>query len=520
VRLVLLGGAVLPLLAQGLAAQTRFECPRKGGDLIFALEAKPASLDQHTVNSSAARNIAMNVFEALVTRDQSMNPTLDLAQSVSANAEQTVYTFKLKDGVVFHNGKTMTSADVAASFDRYRQVGIDRSILDIVERWETPDPATFVMHLKSPSPTFLERISSYTVPIVIVPAENAAAPAGQLPTVGTGPFRFVEFVPDSHVRLARFDGYKADPRYPDLVGFGGNKQACVDSVTFRFLTEAAARTAALEVGEVHAVEDVPTASQPRLAQNKDLRLQKVDSFWLHVTYPNQSFPPTDNVKVRQAIMAALDMEEIMEAASDGAYKLNPSLQFPGQTYYTEAGAQHYNQKSPARARQLLQEGGYKGEPVILLTNREFATMYNASLVMAEQLKAAGINAELLVLDWPAALQKSIRETEGWNFFFTGWITVVAQGGAQSLRQLADPANVHKPKDNKSDPVFMEQFKIVSDGATLEERKAAFARAQERALEQVMVIPFGVMPKVQATRVVVNNYQPFFNTRVSNVWLGG
>lgn len=98
-----------------------------------------------------------------------------------------------------------------------------------------------------------------------------------------------------------------------------------------------------------------------------------------------------------------------------------------------------------------------------------------------------------MLDWPAALQKSIRETEGWNFFYTGWITVIALGGPQTMRQLAAPSNVWKPKE--PDAEFQAAFAALSGGKTLDERKGAFAKAQ--ALDQVMAIPFGAMPKTQA-----------------------
>jgi peptide/nickel transport system substrate-binding protein len=205
----------------------------------------------------------------------------------------------------------------------------------------------------------------------------------------------------------------------------------------------------------------------------------------------------------------------MDASSDGAYRLNPSFQFPGQAYYSEAGGNLYNQHNQARARELLARSGYHGEPVILLTNREYASMYNASLVMSEQLRAVGINAQLSVLDWPAALQLSTT-TQGWNFFFTGWTSVIAQGGAQSLRNLANPANVHKPPNNQSDEAFMAAFNEVNRSPTLDERRAAFARAQARAFEQVMAIPFGVMPKVQAVRSNIDGFQPYFAVRVSNV----
>ena len=284
------------------------------------------------------------------------------------------------------------------------------------------------------------------------------------------------------------------------------------------MTEAAARTAALEVGEIHGVEDVPPASQKRLRENKALKTARLETFWMNVAYPNFSNPPTDNPKVRQAMLAAMDFEEIMEAAHEGQYKLNPGFQFPGQQYYTEAGKELLNQKNQAKARQLLKEAGYKGEKIELLTNREFPVMYNTSLVMAEQLKAAGMNAELVVLDWPAALQRSQKETTGWNVFYTGWITVIALGGPQTLRQMAEPNPVYRPKDNKVDPAFTAAFNEVNTLPTLQARQAAFARAQRIAIEQVMAIPFGAAPKTQAVRANVENYKAYYNTRMSNVWM--
>jgi peptide/nickel transport system substrate-binding protein len=512
------GVVSLALFAGVASAQSPFSCPRKGGDLIFALEARVPGLDQHASTSSATRNVAMNIFEALVTRDEKMGALLQLAASLEEAPDGMSYTFRLRSGVKFHNGKTMTSADVSASFDRYRKIGVDRSILDAVENWETPDAGTFVIRMKRALPTFIEQLSSFTVPVVIIPAELAEAPAQQLQIVGTGPFRLEEFRADSSVRLRRFDDYAADTRYTDVSGFGGYRVACLDTVTFRMMTEPAARTAALETGEIHGVEDVPLTSQKRLQTNANIRLTKLQTFTLNVGYPNFLAPPTDNPRVRQAMMAAMDFEEVMEAASEGEYKLNAGFQFPGQPYYSEAGKQYLNQKNVARAKQLLQEAGYKGEKIVLLTNREFPYMYNTSLIMAEQLKAAGMNAELLVLDWPAALQKSLRENEGWNFFYTGWITVVALGGPQTMRQMGPPSSVNRQND--VDSQFMAAFRQVSEGRTLDERKAAFSKAQERALELGMAFPFGSMPKTQAVRANVENFRPYYVPRMSNVWLKG
>ena len=519
-RLVWLAAASVIVLGTASASAQQFSCPRKGGTLTFAQEAKVNSLDQHTSSTISTRNVAMNMFEALTTRDENMNPIPELADEVIASEDGMTYTFKLRQGVKFHNGKTMTTEDVVASFDRYKKVGIDRGILDVVDKWEAPDAHTFIIRMKVAQPTFLENLSSFSVPIVIVPKENTDAPPMQLKPVGTGPWEYVEFVADSHVRLKRFEGYVPNTKYKDIDGFGGYKVACVDQVVMRIVTEPGARVAGLETGEFHGAEDVPAKSQAALKANRNIVLKPLQNFWVQIATPNLSFPPTDNVKVRQAIQAALDMEEIMEAATDGAFRLNIGFQYPGQAFYTEAGKATYNQKDAAKAKRLLQEGGYKGEKLILMTNKDYSNMYTAALVMSEQLKAVGMNVELLVMDWPASVQKQQNTTDGWNFFFTGYGTNTSLGGIAALRFHAPPFNTYKPKDGKVDEEFVAAFNAIANGKTLDERKAAFAKAQERVLDQVLALPFGSLTKVQAVRANVENFRPFRIPRMSNVWLKG
>lgn len=510
--------AFLAAFGAAHAHAEKFQCGRTGGEITFGLEANVAGLDMQANSAASVRDVAMNTYETLVTRDETMHPLLQLAQAIDTSEDGKRLAFKLRDGVHFHNGKLMTSADVRASYERYARVGVDRSILAPVDHYETPDPSTFVIVLKEPRPTFVEAMSSITVPIIIIPEENKDAPPQQLPSMGTGPFQLDQFVADGYVRLKRFEGYKPDARYDDLTGFGGYKIACLDKVTFRMVPESGARVAGLETGELQGVQDVPTIAQKRIAAKKDIQLLKLQNFWLNVMYGNWSAPPTNNLKFRQAVMAALDFDEIMDAASDGDYKPNPSFQYPGTSYYTEVGKELLNQHDAAKAKKLLTESGYKGEKVVLLTNKDYPSLYNTGLVVAQQLKAIGINAELMVLDWPTALQKSMKGTPDWNYFFTGWITYVAVGGMQTLRPMAEPSPVYTPPGGKTDPAFMQAFEQVQNGATLEIRQAAFAQAQKIALDDAMVIPMGVMPKVQAVRSNVQHYVPFYNPRMYNVWL--
>lgn len=508
------------LLAPGTADAAKFACPKKGGDLVFAGEAKVNSLDQHTSSAISTRNNGMNMLEALMTRDEQNSPIPDLADSVEESADKLTYTFKLRQGVKFHNGKELTTEDVVASFDRYAKIGYERGMLGNVEKWEAPDKHSFLIRMKKAQPTFIEEISSFSVPIVIIPSELKDTPAQRLEPIGTGPFQLVEFIADSHVKMKRYDGYRPNERFDDRTGFGGYKVACVDTITYRIVTESGARVAGLETGEFHAVEDVPTKAQAQLKNNKNVTLAPLENWWIHIMLPNTSFPPTDSLQFRKAVQAALDMDEIMDAATDGAYKLNIGFQYPGRKSYTDVGKETYNQKNAELAKKYLKEAGYKNEPLILLTNKDYTSMYNAALVISEQLKAVGINARLDVVDWPTSIQRQERESTGWNFYFTGWGTQPALGALATMKFLAPPTSVYKPKDKVPDPDMAAAYDDMLNLPDEAGRQAAFERMQKLTLERVYAVPFGALTKVQATRSNVKGYKPFRIPRFSNVWLEG
>jgi peptide/nickel transport system substrate-binding protein len=501
------------------AAAERFTCPQRGGDLVFGQEANVNSLDQMTSNTISTRNIAMNIYESLMTRDENNNPILELAERMDAAPDGLTYTFRLREGVRFHSGKVMTAADVSASFDRYKRVGLQRSTLDNVAGWDAPDERTFVIRMSRAQPTFLEALSSFSVPIVVIPAEHRDDQPQQLRAVGTGPFRLDEFVPGSHARLRRFDGYVPNTAFEQRTGFGGYKQACLDSVTFRIVTEASARLAGLETGELSAVEDVPARSVQALRANQNVTVLPLQNWWIQIAVPNTANPPTDNLAFRRAVQAALGMEDIMDAATDGNFRLNVGFQYPNQASFTDAGKETYNINDPARARALLRESGYRGQPIILLTNRDYPPMYNAALVMQQQMQAVGINAQLRVVDWPTSVQMSQRvNSNEWHFFHSGWGTQPALGALATMQFLVSPGAQYRPRDDKDDPEVLAAWNDMNTLPTEAGRNAAFARMQRLVLERAYAYPFGALTKVQAVRANVQNFTPFRIPRFSNVWI--
>ncbi len=509
--------AAVALSAVGARAEP-FKCPHVGGDMVFGEEANFNTLDQMTSSTISTRNIAMNIYESLMTRDENNHPILELAESMNEAPDHLTYTFKLRQGIHFHNGKAMTSADVVASFDRYKKVGNQRSTLDNVDHWDAPDPATFVIHMKKVQPTFIEALSSFSVPIVIIPSENRDVPAQQLTKpIGTGPYQLVDAVSGSYVKLKRFDGYKPNTSFQQRTGFGGYKQACFDTVTFRIVSEPGARVAGLQTGELQGVEDVPARSVPDLKQNRSVTILPLKNWWIQIANPNTSNPPTDNLLVRKAIQAALDMNEIMDAASDGNYQLNVGFQYPGQPDYTDAGKDTYNLHDPALAKKYLAQAGYKNEPVVLLTTKDYPPMYNSALVMQQQLQAVGINAQMKVVDWPTSVQMSLTTSTGWNFHFTGWGTQPALGALATMQFLVQPNATYRPKDGKDDPDVLAAWNDMNTLPTAQGRQQAFARMQKLVLDRVYAVPFGSFTKVQAVRSNVEGFVPFRIPRMANVW---
>jgi peptide/nickel transport system substrate-binding protein len=517
VRGLLAAVGVAAALSAAPALAEPFKCPHAGGDFVFGQEANINSLDQMTSGTISTRNIAMNIYESLMTRDENNNPILELASSMSEAPDHLSYTFELRQGVHFQNGKPMTSADVAASFERYKRVGLLRSFLDNVASWETPDPATFVIRMKRVQPTFIEALSSFNVPVVIIPAEEKDVPAQQLKPIGTGPFELVESIPGGYVKLKRYNGYQANATFEQRTGFGGYKQACFDTVAFRIVPEPQARVAGLKTGELQGVEDVPTTSLADLKTDKDVMIIPLNNWWIQIATVNTSAAPTDNLNFRKAVQAALDMDEIMDAASDGNYKLNVGFQYPNQPSYTDAGKETYDIHDEVLAKKYLAASGYKGEPVVLLTDKDYPPMYNSALVMQQELLEIGINAQLKVVDWPTSVQLAQNTTEGWNFFYTGWGTPTALGANDTMMNLVGQGAVYKPKSGVEDPKLLALWKDMNELPTPEARKQAFAKMQDYVLEQVYAVPFGSYTKVQAVRANVKGYVPFRIPRMSNVW---
>ncbi len=221
------------------------------------------------------------------------------------------------------------------------------------------------------------------------------------------------------------------------------------------------------------------------------------------------------MKVRQAIQATLDCEEIMAIASEGLYRLTHGWQHPGTTYFAgDIGKEFYNQKNAARARQLLQEAGYKGEEIVFLTDCKYKNHHETAVVASEQMKKAGMNVRLNVTDWPTAFEIR-RKPEGWNLWALGFGIEPYEGpytvaGFFIGEYGGKGAQAPDPELTRADAALNTSLKV-------EDRKKAFADFQKRFFEYVPGFKVGDLGRYQATRANVVGYATGRIPRMWDVW---
>src|SRR5712691_2007784 len=368
---------------------------------------EPPSLDPHWTNAGLTSGIMWHVFETLYTFDKDWSPIPHLAESHTVTDGGRRYTITLRKGVRFHTGKEMTAADVVASLNRWgRMASVGKALWKSVEAVDAKGPYDVVIHLKGPSGVLLSGLAYSTA--VIYPKEVIdAAGDGQLTQfIGTGPFRFVEHKPDRHVRLARFKEYATRSEPPN--GAGGKRVAYVNELLFIPVPDLAVRLAGVESGSYHYSTDIKQDQYDHLLTMRSVEPRIGRPSGVVAARLNHKQGLMTSKKLRQAFQAALNMEPIMAAVAGHPlfYRLDQAL-FPPELvlWHSTAGGALYNQGDKDKARRLLKEAGYAGQPVRWLTAQEIEHMYKPALVAKRQLEEVGFKIDLQVLDWATVVQR-------------------------------------------------------------------------------------------------------------------
>lgn len=363
-------------------------------ELHIAVSANPPTLDVQTSNSSLVGEIAAHIFEPLFAMDDNYEPTPVLAESYEVSEDGSVYTIKLREGVSFHNGKEMTSEDVVASMNRWVEKCSRASALIGGSVFEAVDDYTVKLTVNEPASDILMILANPSMFAAIYPKEvvEAGTDEGITEYIGTGPYKLTEWKQDQYVQLDKFDDFKNSDNA--TTGLAGKKEAATPTLYFDVVTDVSTRMAGVQNGQYDIAEEVPTDNYEELSEDDNLKLDVANGGTLNL-FLNTTEGIMANEDMRQAVLAVLNCEDILYASYGNAdlYELNAGwMNLSDAQWSTDAGKEYYNQNDQEKAKELLKKAGYNNEEITLVTTPDYPEMYNATLVLQEELQSIGVNA--------------------------------------------------------------------------------------------------------------------------------
>lgn len=369
---------ILMLLLLSLLAVTFFSA----GRVVVSVPQDPDYLDPHRASASGTYEMMFNVFEGLLKPASTGNVVPAVAESYDISEDGLTYTFKLRDGVKFHNGEPVTMADVLYSLNRLKGNGEEKALSSdfekFVESIEAKDDKTVVIKLNTLNTDFLVKFIA-----AIIPENNDDH---NLNPIGTGPFQFVKYQPGQKVVLKKFKDYW-NPELPKL-----------DEVEFRIITEDQSALMSFMAGEVQMLPRADAIQAEILTDRYNLI--SAEQNMVQLMTMNIGRKPFDDIRVRQAINYAVDKDEIIEIVANGyGTKLGSNMSPIMHKYYQE-GLEDYYATNIEKAKELLKEAGYpNGFKTTITVPSNYQFHVDTAQVIAEQLKKAGIEAKIELVEW-------------------------------------------------------------------------------------------------------------------------
>lgn len=386
----------------------------EGTRLTIATIGEPQTLDVQLSPVILVQEITQHIFETLYAFDGhgTAKPLLAAALPVISEDGLT-YTIALREGVTFHNGAPMTAEDVAASLQRWMAVNSKgKAAAKYIASVTASGANEITIQLNERYAPLVAMLSQYSV---IMPASTLADPLVEF--VGTGPFKLKERVPDQYIDLEAFDAYTSPEG--DADGYAGHREAMVDQLVFTPVPDANTRVEGVLAGQYDYADSLPISAYDRLSDSEVAQpVVLPDSGWMSLNMNMKQGLLTD-ARLRKAVEYALNADDLMAAAFDNPdfFTVNNALFPKSSTWYSEAGMQVPAQGDVEKAKELLEEAGYDGQPLRILTTRQYEFHYKLAQVAEVYLEMAGFDVELQVSDW-ATLTSQRGDAAAWDIFIT------------------------------------------------------------------------------------------------------
>jgi peptide/nickel transport system substrate-binding protein len=387
------------------------------------------ALDPIWTTTYLTRNHGYLVWDTLFALDAQNRPQPQMVGEHGQSGDGREWTFRLRDGLRWHDGQPVTAADCVASIRRWgARDGMGRALMRVTESLEAPDARTIVLKLSRPVGFVLDALGKIDSNVPFMMPERLARTdpnTAVTEMVGSGPFRFLreQWIPGARVVYERFRDYV--PRSEPASQAAGGKVARIDRVESLYTPDAATAANGLITGEFDLLESPAPDLIPLMQRSRDVAVTPNDPLgYVYFMALNHLHPPFDRVEARRALMGAVRQQEFLAAAQG----TNVPTRECGANFGCAAneGPQFQELGWPrltdAQARDAFRAAGYDGRPIVVMNPADNATLSPLALMAAETLRRIGAAVDLVAMDWSGLVQRRASRNApaqgGWNIFCT------------------------------------------------------------------------------------------------------
>lgn len=410
---------------QGVRAQAR-----PGGRVLrFVPEFDLRILDPIANTGLSTLQHGHMIFDTLFAFDSKYEAKPQMVERFELSADGTVYTFVLRDGLRFHDGAPVRARDCVASVKRWALRDVTgRGINARMTSLDALDDKTFRLTLRERYPLVIDALAKMASSPCFIMREQEAQTPPTTPiteTIGSGPFRLVraEFQPGNRIVYERNPDYV--PRSDPQDGYAGAKIVNVDRVVWSIIADPSTQVNALIAGEVDIVNTPAHDLLPNLRRERDVTVKLLDpQGWMPYLRPNHLHPPFNDVRARRALALMVSQADYLSAAAGDRENWKPCHAFLacGSPMGSEVGMDPYRQPNLDRARELMKESGYNGEPIVVLNYSDNAILGAVTDVTIGLLRRIGVNVRAETTDLATAFARRAKIDPplqgGWHIFHT------------------------------------------------------------------------------------------------------
>lgn len=470
------------VMAQAPAAQPAKSAAQGKSVLRVVPHANLTLLDPTWTSIYITRNHGYLIYDTLFAVDAEGKVRPQMVDTWTTSPDGLTWTFKLRDGLKWHDGKDVTAEDCVASLKRWgSRSGLGQQMLDFVADISASDAKTIVMKMKAPYGYVLESLGQISAYVPFMLPKRLAETDPDKPVteyIGSGPFIFKqdEFVPGVKAVYLKNNAYVPRAEPPSLAA--GGKRAKVDRVEWTRMPNQSAAVDALLANKVDYLEEVSPRLVGRLERSRNVIVGKTgpDPFVGMARFNHQQ-PPFNKPEVRRAVMMAMNQTDYMKAAIGPKKYWNTCYSvFPCKTpLASETGSDFVKTGTMDAAKKALAAAGYDGTPVVMLNAVDIPVIAAFNRVTADKLRALGMKVDLRNMTWAEMTQKR-AERSGWNLFHTFWAGVDLRN-PEHIAFSGDPVHGWFGwADDKELEQLRDKFARVQNP---EEQKKLAAQIQER-----------------------------------------